>query len=130
MKNTILNKSSWIYFSFLGAMLIGFLFTGCSDDDSEGGTITVNSVYLEDVNSTVPDREVTFARLGQLLRIEGSGFTGLKRIYINGFQTSFNPVYVSDNSLLVRISGDTPTIDAEDDVRNTIRLANDNKHLH
>ena len=126
MKNTILNKSSWIYFSFLGAMLIGFLFTGCSDDDSEGGTITVNSVYLEDVNSTVPDREVTFARLGQLLRIEGSGFTGLKRIYINGFQTSFNPVYVSDNSLLVRISGDTPTIDAEDDVRNTIRLANDN----
>ena len=126
MKNTILNKSSWIYFSFLGAMLIGFLFTGCSDDDSEGGMINVNSVYLQDVNSTVPDREVTFARLGQLLRIEGSGFTGLKRVYINGFQTSFNPVYVSDNSLLVRISGDTPTIDAEEDVRNTIRLVNDN----
>ncbi|MEH6406727.1 MAG: hypothetical protein V7767_05555, partial [Leeuwenhoekiella sp.] len=124
MKESILNKNSWIYISLIAWMFITFFFTACSDDDSAGGMITIDTVYLQDVNSSVPDREVTFARLGQLLRIEGSGFTGLKRIYINGFQTSFNPVYVSNNSVLVRISADTPIVEAEEDLRNTIRLAN------
>jgi len=125
MKENIL-KRHLIAFPILGMLLMAFLFTGCSGDDETGGSmITVDAVYLQDVNSTVPDREVTFARLGQLLRFEGSGFTGIKRIFINGFQTSFNPVYVSDTSMLLRVSGDTPTIEAEDDVRNTIRLVKD-----
>ena len=125
MKKNISTKKPWIFMSLLGVMFVALFFTSCSSDDSEGGPITISKVYLEDVNSTVPDREISFARLGQLLRIEGSGFIGLKRIFINGYQTSFNPVYVSDTSLLVRVSGDTPTIEAEEDVRNTIRLVND-----
>ncbi|MCF4101764.1 glycan-binding surface protein [Gillisia sp. M10.2A] len=124
MKENIRIKNPWSYLSLLGLMVITLLFTSCEKDDDEGGMITISKIYLEDVNSTVPDREVSFARLGQLLRIEGSGFTGLKRVYINGFQTTFNPVYVSDTSMLVRISGDTPITEAEEDVRNTIRLAN------
>ncbi|MDT0643564.1 glycan-binding surface protein [Zunongwangia sp. F363] len=128
MKQKILNKSNRICFSFLGIILMALLFTSCSNDDdgASGGEITIDAVYLEDVNSDVPDREVDFARLGQLLRLEGSGFTGVRRAYINGFQTSFNPVYVSDNSMLIRVSADTPTIEAEEDVRNTIRLVKDN----
>ena len=111
----------------LGMFLFALLITGCSSDDDAGNgqAITVDAVYLQDVNSEVPDREVTFARLGQLLRLEGSGFEGVKRIFINGYQTSFNPVYVSNTSMLVRVSGDTPTIEAEEDVRNTIRLEKD-----
>ncbi len=127
MKDTILSKNYWGRISIFGMILFGLLFTSCSsDDDVEGGEITVDAVYLEDVDSNVQDREVTFARLGQLLRLEGSGFTGLRRVYINGFETTFNPVYVSDTSMLIRISSDTPTIEAEEDVRNTIRLVNDN----
>ncbi|MFV0591588.1 MAG: glycan-binding surface protein [Draconibacterium sp.] len=101
------------------------LFTACDDDDMGGGPITITKVYLEDAQSTVADREVSFARLGQLLRVEGSGFTGLKKVYINGFSTYFNPVYVSDNSMLVSVSRSTPTVDADPAVRNTIELAND-----
>ena len=101
--------------------------TGCSNDDDTGGEeLRVNAVYLQDVNSNVPDRQVDFARLGQLLRIEGSGFTGLRRVFINGYQTAFNPVYISETSMLIPISGDTPTVEAEDEVRNTIRFVKDN----
>jgi len=128
MNENILNKIHWGKASFLAVILFGFLFTACSNDDDvvDGGKITVDAVYLQDVNSEVLDREVDFARLGQLLRLEGSGFTGMRRIFINGFETSFNPVYVSDNSMLIRVSGDTPVIEAEEDVRNTIRLVKDN----
>lgn len=101
-------------------------FTSCdNDDDATGSPITVSKVYLEDAKSDVPDREVTFARLGQLIRIEGSGFTGLKKVYINGYATYFNPVYVSDNSIIVSVSKDTPTMEADESVRNTIRLVKD-----
>jgi len=121
MKKNIINnilKSTIL----LGLFLVGLFFTACEDDEAANGPIGISAVYLQDVNSTVQDRVVNFARLGQLLRIEGFGFTGLSKIYINGFETFFNTVYVSDNSLLVRISGDTPTVDAEEMDRNTIRL--------
>lgn len=110
----------------LAVLLVSLLFNACENNDSGGGKITISKVYLEDVNSSVPDREVSFGRLGQLLRIEGSGFTGLKRVYINGYSTYFNPVFVSDNSMLINISANTPVIDADPSVRNTIRMVNDN----
>ena len=122
------NRNYWGGISILGLILFGLLFTACSSDDDEvdGSEITVDAVYLQDVNSTVEDRKVSFARIGQLLRLEGSGFTGVRRVFVNGFQTDFNPVYVSDNSMLLRVSSDTPVMEAGDDVRNTIRLVKDN----
>ena len=114
-------KNIWL---LLGILMTMFVVNACNDDDDQSGStpIKVDAVYLEDAESTVPDREVTFARIGQLLRIEGSGFTGMREIYINGYSTYFNPVYVSENNLLVQIGKSTPTIDADDSVRNTIRF--------
>lgn len=127
MKKYIINKNYWTPILFLGLMFFSILFTACDNSDSNegGGPITITKVFLEDVNSSVPDREVNFARLGQLLRIEGSGFRGLKKVYINGYSTYFNVVFVTDNSMLVSVSADTPILDADPDVRNTIRFAND-----
>ncbi|MGE4288664.1 MAG: glycan-binding surface protein [Salinivirgaceae bacterium] len=125
MKNKFKTINKTAFHLIIGLLVFTTLFSSCKDEDDGGGPITINKVYLEDVNSTVPDREVTFARLGQLIRIEGSGFTGLKKIYINGFATYFNPVYVSDQSLLVTVSKNTPIVDADATVRNTIKLTND-----
>nr|WP_199001008.1 glycan-binding surface protein [Flavobacterium sp. ASV13] len=122
----ILNKKYWAPIACLVMMVFSMLFTACDNNDSSSKTITISKVFLEDVNSSVPDREVTFARLGQTLRIEGSGFTGLRKVYINGYSTYFNVVFVSDNSMLISISADTPTIDADPAERNTIRFVNDN----
>ncbi|MFW6267501.1 MAG: glycan-binding surface protein [Marinilabiliaceae bacterium] len=108
----------------LGVLVAAMGFYACEDDDdpADGTPISVSAVYLQDADSDVPDREVEFARLGQVLRIEGSGFEGLRRLYVNGHNTYFNPVYVTDNNVLFRLDEDTPTMEAEDDVRNTIRL--------
>ena len=109
--------------------LVGLVgFTACSDDDNgSGAEMKISKVFLEDVKSSVPDREVSFARLGQLIRIEGSGFTGLKKVYINGYDTYFNNALLTDNNLWVTLNTKTPVSTAGDDVRNTITLVKDNQ---
>lgn len=107
-------------------------FASCNDDDEyfdskyQDEKMQITKVYLEDYESSVPDREVEYARLGQTLRLEGSGFMGIKKIYVNGYDTYFNRAYVTDNSMILSISSKTPVSDAEEAVRNTIRLVKDN----
>ncbi len=116
----------------LGVLAVVALLTACSDDDNgSGAPLAINKVYLEDVNApdSVYDREVTFARLGQLIRIEGSGFTGLKKIYINGYDTYFNNALLTDNNVWVTLNAKTPVDKAEESVRNTITLVKDNGQL-
>lgn len=127
MKNKISIIKKWTLTAVLSMSFLSLLFTACEDEDSGAGPIIVQKVYLENASSSVPDREVSFARLGQLIRIEGSGFTGLRKVYINGMSTYFNPVFVSDHSMLITVSNHTPTVEADPTVRNTIRMAND-KH--
>jgi hypothetical protein len=107
-----------------GLLVTAFAFNACEDDKNEGSDtpMKINKVFLENAQSSVPDREVTFARLGQVIRLEGSGFTGITKAFVNGKSCYFNPVFVADNSMMVQISSDVPTIEASDDVRNTIRL--------
>ena len=95
------------------------------DSDNQSTPMSISKVYLEDYKSSVPDREVDFARLGQMLRLEGKGFFGLKKIYINGYDTYFNRAYVTDNSVIVSINTNTPVTDCEPELRNTIRLVKD-----
>lgn len=126
MNNIFSIKKFWTLSTLLCLLVCSVAFTSCEDDDDSGSsTIKISKVFLEDAESSVPDREVSFARLGQLMRVEGSGFTGLRKVYINGYSTYFNPVYVSDNSMLINISKNTPTVEAEEGVRNTIRFVND-----
>lgn len=100
-------------------------FSSCKDDDdSSDSAMSITQIYLEDADAedNVTDRAVDFARLGQLIRIEGQGFTGLKAIYVNGYKTDFNNAMATDRNVWITLSSKTPIIDAEDDVRNTIRL--------
>ncbi len=108
------------------ALLLPFL-AACDDDDngSQSAPISVTRIYLEDADATVTDRAVDFARLGQLIRIEGSGFLGLRQIYVNGYKTYFNNALVTDQNIWVALDGKTPVADANVDVRNTIRLVKD-----
>lgn len=126
MKTNFLIKSYFRTVSIL-TLVVAMLFTSCQEEEAGGGPITINKVFLEDVNSNVRDREVNFVRLGQGLRIEGTGFTGLKKVFINGVEVYFNNVYVTDNNVLVGIPvDDVPVADADPAVRNTIRFVNDN----
>ncbi|MDR2621474.1 MAG: glycan-binding surface protein [Dysgonamonadaceae bacterium] len=115
------------YLPFIVALLIlPFAFYSCgdtNDDDSQNANApAIHKVFLENANSTVPDREVTFARLGQTIRLEGENFVGMTKVIINGYSCYFNPVFVSNKSMIVQINQEVPTIDAADAVKNTIRL--------
>ena len=69
MKNS---KYIWLF----GLLFVSLVFVGCNDEDEYFDTkyqatdITINKIYLEDHKSSVPDRPVDFARLGQLIRVE------------------------------------------------------------
>jgi hypothetical protein len=108
----------------LAGLVTAFAFSSCESKEDDGSTtpISIRKVFLENAQSTVPDREVTFARLGQVIRLEGSGFIGVSKAYVNGESCYFNPVFVTDQSMMLQISADAPTMEAADDVRNTIRL--------
>ena len=110
------------YIFTFGIVLLAL--TSCKDDDASSNSMSVNAVFLENASSTVTnhDRQVEFARLGQLIRIQGSGFTGLKRIYINGYETYFNNALVTDNNVWVTVNSKTPVETADPAVRDIIRL--------
>ncbi len=111
----------YIWLTCLAIITVGFV--SCSDDDDvDTKGIKVTQIYLEDAGATVTDRPVDFVRLGQLIRIEGSGFEGLMKLYINGYDTYFNTAYITDNSMLVQVSSKTPVSTADESVRNTIRF--------
>ena len=115
-----------IFFWFTYMIICSLGLSSCNDDDDnlkgDNSPIIISQIYLEDYKSAVPDRPIDFARLGQLIRIEGSGFMGLKKVYINGYDTYFNVAYVTNNSMLVNILTKTPVIEAKAEERNTIRL--------
>ena len=109
--------------------------TSCNKEDDyfdssyQSEPISITQVYLEDYKSDVPDRPVEFARLGQMLRLEGKGFYGLKKAYINGYETYFNRAYITDKSMIISVNTKTPVTDCDPAVRNTIRLVKDGTEL-
>ncbi|MCD8262570.1 MAG: glycan-binding surface protein [Bacteroides sp.] len=127
MKSIFPYKNLHVLSLIVGVVIAALGLTACSDDDSSGSKspIKITGVCLEDATSSVPDRLVDFIRIGQVIRVEGSGFTGLKRLYVNGYNTYFNPAYVSDGSMLFAVAKATPIVEAEPEDRNTIRLAKD-----
>ena len=116
-----------LYIAAISSLLLGY--ASCKDEDGNPypdgeGAVTVSKVYLLDASDTTgnKEREVSFARLGQTLRLEGSGFGGTKKILVNGYETYFNTALVTDNSLILSLSGSTPVAGADESVRNKIQF--------
>lgn len=113
----------------MSVVLLACLCFSCKNEDFSSTQMQITGIYLEDTNSEVPDRLVEFARLGQLIRIEGSGFTGLKYVYINGYECYFNQALMSDKSFLVTVNKNVPTVGVDEALKNTIHLVKDGAEL-
>ncbi len=124
-----MKKTKYIY--MLVMLLMGIGFASCESDEAinDKKPITITQIYLQDYKSDVPDRAIEFVRLGQMIRLEGSGFLGLKKVYVNGFDTYFNTALMTDKSMLLTISSKTPIVDADESIRNTIKLVKTNQEL-
>ena len=92
----------------------------CSDDDDDGRIYSGWSNMLgEDA------RQITSVYTGTWIRLDGSGFSGLRAIYCNGLQvTEYNSTYMSDSHLTFKVPSGVPMAhEIEDEsVRNTIRI--------
>lgn len=125
MKSIFSNKNFWTIGLLMSLFLGTFGLTSCEEEYYGNTPIRVSKVYLQDAKTTIKEREVTFARLGSVIRIEGEGFLGLKKVYINGYNTYFNPVMLSDKVFFIQIAAKTPILEADESVRNTIRFVKD-----
>jgi len=117
---------------FVASLVLSVAFYSCDDDcDCENSEAPViHRVFLQDANSSVPDREVQFARLGQTIRIEGENLLGLTKVLINGYNNYFNPVFITNTSMVLKINENIPvSAKAPESVRNTIRLEKGGKFV-
>ena len=104
--------------------------TACSDDDGNSypdgnAPVVVIAIYLEDADGTVKDRPVDFARLGQTIRLEGSGFGGTRHVLVNGYDTYFNTTLVTDRNMVLQLAATTPILSADPEYRNKIVFVKD-----
>ncbi len=98
---------------FVASLVLSAAFYSCEDEDKNGGNSNepvIYQVYLEDANSTIPDRKVEYARLSQTIRIEGENFVGLTKVFINGYDCYFNPVFITNTSMIIQIDKNVPVI--------------------
>nr|WP_322623487.1 IPT/TIG domain-containing protein [uncultured Flavobacterium sp.] len=92
-----------ILFAVLAIMSLTVLFSCDDDNNSAGGTPTIESVSLAKNDSLV---EFGFA--DNMYIIRGNNFSGTKKIYFNDLDTYFNATLVTNNTILVTINRNTP----------------------
>lgn len=120
--NFLLTKLPGI--AFLILMIGGAILTSC-EKDAPGtptfskGTPVITRVYLLDTVAKHKDSSIVGAEPYKLLVINGENIGGVLNAYFNGYKTSFNPTYNTDNNLIITIPGEVPT---DGDIDNKIRL--------
>lgn len=119
----------YLWMSLCAVVLSGVC--ACSDKDGDpypggNGPVTVSKVYLLDQEQeTNKKREVDFARLGQTILLEGTGFGGTRHLYVNGYETYFNTTLVTDNAFILSLDSKTPVSKADPEKRNKIEFEKD-----
>lgn len=91
-------------------------FTACSDDDSSDKR-AAEVRYVRVTDAAKSDSIVTSAYLGATVAIIGDNLSGVREIWFNDQQAKINPVYITNNAILLSIPNEIPV-----DVTNKIRL--------
>lgn len=101
-----------------GVILLGVLQFACKKNNS--GTPVIKDVRT--VSPAEADSFFTQALPGSLIVIQGSGFSGLQAVYFNDSAAAVNPVYTTDNNIIVSIPSGTQTAATDPKVPNQIRV--------
>ncbi|WP_157976264.1 glycan-binding surface protein [Lewinella sp. IMCC34191] len=98
------------------ALLLVAVFLGCEKDDLiDGGRPSIE--YVRVTTPEASDSLVVSAFQGSLVAIIGNNLGGTVEVWFNDLMADLNPVYVTDQSILVSVPSDVPT-----EVTNQIRL--------
>lgn len=109
---------------FLLLMLLPLFFTSC-EKDNENKSVTIDSVWLN--MNGVESTQITSCFTGQWIRLEGSGFEGLKEIYCNNVRANFSSILNTNKYITFQVPSGVPiSQEIEDEtIRNTIRIVTD-----
>ena len=104
-------------------LVIPVVFFISCEDDTEDALPPV----IEMIRSNDPDEgNVALDRggLGQTIVIVGQNLHFTEEVYINDYNTFFNPTLATNTHLIVSINDDTPTFATHENVPNKIRVVN------
>lgn len=121
MKN--IKKILSLKFYFLASIML-LILGSCSNDDSDSsGTLAVTQISKSVIDDPLVegDRKVDVPtdviNAGNYYIIRGSGFSSLKSISFNGLESSFNPTFVTENSIVVYVDPKTPYYNEMDEMK-------------
>ncbi|MDB5120843.1 MAG: hypothetical protein JWN56_2061 [Sphingobacteriales bacterium] len=101
-----------------------FLYTSCKKNDEgtavSSGTPVITQIRL--INPEKKDSTFTQANPGTQVLIEGQNLGGIKNIYFNDYEASFNSTYNTNDNVIVTIPTKAPTEATVPDVPNKIRI--------
>ena len=101
------------------ALVISLFMASCSKEEVVGMPV-IKSVRLTD--PATAGQSLTSTTLGKGLVIEGTNLGTTKRVYLNDFEYVINPVYATDNNIVLVIDDKTPTVATDPKVTNKIRV--------
>lgn len=113
-------KNLRIIYIFILA-LICYSFFSCKKDVSSSN-IQIAGVWSHSRNTE--SSQISSIFFNNWIRIHGNGFNGLQRVYFNGMQVPFIPIYVTDTDIIINVPETVPTgSDVKDPtLLNTIKL--------
>lgn len=89
------------------------LLSSCKDDETgimkiAKGKPSISRVYLLDTSAKRRDSSIVGAEPFKLIVISGQNIGGVNAAYFNGYLTTFNPTYNTDNDLIITVPGGAP----------------------
>jgi hypothetical protein len=90
--------------------VITILIVSCTNDATVS-PVKISSVWTNQADTMKlygEQHEITSMNVGKWIRLNGTGFTGLRRILCNGVSASFYTTYVTDSYVTFYIPSTTP----------------------
>lgn len=89
---------------FILSLLMTFTITSCKDDGEGNGLPVIHYVRMTD--PALADSTFTDVDPGTMIAVIGENLTGVKEVYINDQEISFNANYGTANSLIITVPSD------------------------
>ncbi|WP_034256626.1 glycan-binding surface protein [Adhaeribacter aquaticus] len=125
MKKNTFNSIKQKSFLLL-ALVVGSLYA-CKEEDPTAPLEAKAAPVIEAIRTTNPDKaDSTFTQstLGSTIVIKGQNLAEAQYVSFNGQKASLNPVYASNNYLIIRIPEQTPTVATASSVPDELKVGN------
>jgi Surface glycan-binding protein B xyloglucan binding domain len=106
---------------FFFIIATGAIIYSCKKNDT--GTPVITGV--RSIDTTARDSLFMAAIPGTLIVIQGSNFGGLQAVYFNDTSAYFNPAYVTNTNIIVRIPSSAQTKATDPNVKDVLRVVTD-----